>query len=161
LSIVRDGWQPTDVIDTVADVATAHDLDPEDVIEDLEKYYRFTLHAGRGTTSFAPNRRDAEHAWAQRAPEAKYESLWAVYRIKHMRLDDPWYWNTDVAGHAWVWDQMRADQLAVVSYTTCYAEMVELVSMTVGCPPLKLQRKAATADGTFGLIHRVHPRDRL
>jgi hypothetical protein len=35
-------------------------------------------------------------------------------------------WNTDVAGRAWVWDQMRADQLAVVSYTTSEAEMVDL-----------------------------------
>ena len=48
-----------------------------------------------------------------------------------MTLDDPWFWNTDVAGHAWVWDQMRADQLAVVSYTTSYAEMVDLGKMVV------------------------------
>jgi hypothetical protein len=78
------------------------------------------------TVSFATNRGDAEHAWAQRAPEAEWDSLWAVYRIKYMTLDDPRCWNMDVAGHAWVWDQMRADQLAVVSYTTSYAEMVDL-----------------------------------
>ena len=114
------------VMDTVARVAIAHELSPADVTQDLETYYRFVVGERRGrTVSFAPNRGDAEHAWAQRAPEAEWES-WAVYRIKHMTLDDPWLWNTDVAGHAWVWDQMRADQLAVVSYTTSYAEMVDL-----------------------------------
>jgi hypothetical protein len=126
-SIIREGWKPTEVMDTVARVATAHELTLDEVIQDLEKYHRYAPREGRGTTvSFAPNRGDAEHAWAQRAPEAEWETLWAVYRIKHMTLDDPWDWNTDVAGHTWVWDQMRADQLAVVSYTTCYAEMVDL-----------------------------------
>jgi hypothetical protein len=126
-SIIREGWKPVDVMDTVARVAAAHELSLADVIQDLEKYVRYAQREGRGTTvSFAPNRGDAEHAWAQRTPEAEWDSLWAVYRIKYMTLDDPWYWNTDVAGHAWVWDQMRADQLAVVSYTTSYAEMVDL-----------------------------------
>ncbi len=126
-SIVREGWKPVNVMDTVARVATAHELCPADVIQDLEMHKRFVFGAGRGrTVSFAPNRGDAEPAWAQSAPEAEWESLWAVYRIKHITLDDRWLWNTDVAGHTWVWDQMRANQLAVVSYTTSYAEMVDL-----------------------------------
>jgi hypothetical protein len=115
-SIIREGWKPVDVMDNVARVAAAHELSLADVIQNLEKYVRYAQGEGRGTTaSFAPNRGDAEHAWAQRAPEAEWDSLWAVYRIEYMTLDDPWYWNTDVAGHAWVWDQMRDDQLAVVS----------------------------------------------
>ena len=66
-----------------------------------------------------------------------------MYRIKHMSLDDPWEWNCDVAGHAWVWEQMRHEDLAVVTYTTTYAEMVELGAGGANfrrnaLPPLKL-----------------------
>jgi hypothetical protein len=43
-----------------------------------------------------------------------------------MTITDPYSWNTDVAGHAWVWHQMRSDDLAVVSFTTSYSELIEL-----------------------------------
>ncbi|OBI14929.1 hypothetical protein A5712_29850 [Mycobacterium sp. E2327] len=137
-------------MNNVARVAAAHELSLAEVIQDLGKYYRYAQQEGRGTTvSFAPNGGDAEHAWAQRAPEVEWESLWAVYRIKYMKLDDPWYWNTDVAGHAWVWDQMRHDQLAVISYTTSYAEMVDLGARGGGfgesqLPPLELLNSPTT-----------------
>lgn len=65
-------------------------------------------------------------------------------------MDDPSDWLSDVAGHTWVWDQMRADQLVVVSYTTSYAEMVDLGARGGGfretpLPPLKLLNSTTTS----------------
>jgi hypothetical protein len=138
-SIIREGWKLVDPTDTIKRVAAAHEVSPVDIVQDLEKNHRFVPGVGReGTVSFAPNRGDAEHAWAQRAPEVELESLYAVHRIKHTGFDDDLVWLSDLTGHAWVWDQMRADQLAVVSYETCYDEMADLGARVPGPRPVPL-----------------------
>ena len=143
-SIIREGWKPMDEMDAVAEVATAHDLSPAGVTQHLQKKSESGFHVGRArTVSFAPSRADAEHGWAQRAPEVEFEALWAVYQMKHPTLDDPLCLVSDIAGQAWVWDQMRTDQPAVVSYKTCYTEMIDLGARVPGfrakpLPPMEL-----------------------
>jgi hypothetical protein len=51
-SIIREGWTPTNVMDTAARVATAHGLSPADVIRDLETYQMYTIGDGREGPSF-------------------------------------------------------------------------------------------------------------
>jgi hypothetical protein len=132
-AILRTGWQPQSVTAILDRVAAEHGLSKSEIINDLAKFGRYALQDDRGTwASFTPSLAKAEHSWAQRAPEAEWEALWTAYRIAYMDEADSWHWTTNVAGHTWVWDQMRNEALAVVSVTTSYSEIVTLDAFTHG-----------------------------
>lgn len=125
--ILDAGWQPLSVTALLDRVAAEHELSASEIVDDLSRHGGYALSEDRGSwASFAPTLAKAEHSWAQRTPEAGWEALWAVYRRKFMSSAEAWYWNTDVAGRAWVWDQMRNEQLAVISFATSHSELAAL-----------------------------------
>ncbi len=50
--------------------------------------------------------------------------MWAVYHLLHSSSGtEEWGWDSDMAGRTWVWDQMRHEPLAILSYVTTYSEL--------------------------------------
>jgi hypothetical protein len=121
--IVDNGWVRSDVPSVIGRLAEAHGVDIEAVQADLESYHRFVLADGRGRyVSFCTDPLKAEHNWAQRAPEAEWEILWAIWRLENgVRAPEPW--NTLVEGHPWVWEQSRSQPLAVVAVDITRTEL--------------------------------------
>ena len=111
---VRDeGWRPIDPVELVRVTAAGHDETRERVWADLERWSSHVTHPGRtGWVSFAPTHEKAAR-WAQRAPEAKWEALWAIWRIRNPELAEAWTTNGD--GEIWVFQQMLDDPPTVIS----------------------------------------------
>lgn len=127
--IVDAGWQTLDVQGLIDRIASEHRVAGASVRELLTQWGRFAVIAdGRGTNaSFAPSAQKVAHRWAQRAPEAEWEILWAVYHLLHPDTDAELNgWDSDVAGRAWVWNRMRHEPLAVLTFATNYAELAVL-----------------------------------
>jgi hypothetical protein len=130
-AIMAEGWRPVDVDAIVDAVAIEHGMDPADVRAELRSLNRYATSEGRGAwASFSSDRELTIHSWAQRAPEAKWDTLWSVWRLRHPEdLPD---WNLSTRGHVWVWDQMRTDRLAVLEWETSYDEIVALGAYSHG-----------------------------
>jgi hypothetical protein len=124
-SILEEGWRPIDVDAMVDGVAVEHGIDPAEVRGELRALSRYATSEGRGAwASFSPDREKTIHSWAQRAPEAKWDALWSVWRLRHPEIMPDW--NLSTPGHVWVWCQMRADRPAVVAWETSYDEIEAL-----------------------------------
>lgn len=129
--ILEVGWWPQDVLGVVKRVAAECGASLANILADLEGHGRFVQHADRGTyASFTPDRVKAEHSWAQRAPEAQWEALWAVWRVHHLSSSENC--NQDLAGHAWVWERCKLERLAVIRYSTSYEELQDLGALSGG-----------------------------
>src|SRR5882762_5355799 len=81
--ILARGWRainPRVIVDGVADDCGEQGAA---VWQDLTEWSRFVTQPGReGWVSFATTFESAAR-WAQRAPEAKWEALWAIWRLRH------------------------------------------------------------------------------
>lgn len=132
--IRAEGWQARDLTGIVGELATQHGVPEVDVFDDLRRYNRFVLiEESRGqVASFAPTYDKAAGSWAQRAPEAEWEALWAIWRIKYSGETELYHWNQDVPGNAWVLGQMAAQKLAVVEVRLTVDEAIELGALVGG-----------------------------
>lgn len=123
--ICEVGWQQQDSAALVSHVAAEHGVDAERIWADLTAYGRFlVVESDRGSVgSFCTSKRFTAARWAQRAPEALWELLWAVWRVKFSGQTELYSWNLDVAGHTWVFQQMCTEPLAVVTFRTTYEDL--------------------------------------
>ena len=121
--IAREGWQPSDPAHLVDQTTAAHDESREAVWGDLQHRSRFVTHPGRKAwVSFATSS-DRAARWAQRAPEAKWETLWAIWRLRNPEHADNWTTNKD--GGIWVFEQMIDDPLVVITADIPVTELYE------------------------------------
>ena len=124
-AILAEGWRPVDVDAVVDAIAIEHGIDPARVWAELRSLNRYATSEGRGArASFCTNREVTLHSWTQRAPEAKWEALWSVWRLRHPDVAPEWAGSTP--GYVWVWKQMRSDRLGVLAWETSYDEIVAL-----------------------------------
>lgn len=109
--ILRDGFAPISVTTQIETVSATYNVPVDDLMEDLTAYNRFVVADQRPDTIFVTGNEVKAGSWADRAPEATWESLWAVYRIRNPELE--WHWNMSNEGHLWVLAQ-RLDDPPVV-----------------------------------------------
>lgn len=112
LAIQESGFAPRPVMDQLRSVAEDHGLEVEEVIADLEKHCRYAIADPRPNTLYVVGNQSTAGSWADRAPEATWEALWAVYRIRHPHLGNDWLSSNE--GHLWVLAQRLLDPPAVV-----------------------------------------------
>jgi hypothetical protein len=164
--IVDVGWQALDVPALIDRLAHAYGVDSAAVREVLTQWGRFAVVAGGrgGNASFAPDAAKVAHRWAQRAPEAEWEALWAVYHLLHPSSDaEEKGWDSDLAGRTWVWDQMRHEPLAILSYVTTYSELAEFGALQgpgrrkLGLPEHILPAWNELTEISFNLPVRLDP----
>lgn len=110
--IVADGFAPLPVSAQIEAVAAGHDVPVEALQADLREYGRFAVLDPRPGTVFVTGNPVKAGSWADRAPEATWEALWAVYRIRHPEVG--WYWNNSQEGHLWVLAQRLDDPPAML-----------------------------------------------
>lgn len=110
--IMRDGFAPRLVSEQIEAVAAAHDVSVDALIADLKAYHRFAIADPRPDTVFLTGHPVKAGSWADRAPEATWEALWAVYRIHHPEVG--WDWNMSNEGHLWVLAQRLDDPSAML-----------------------------------------------
>lgn len=121
--IESDGWRTLDPRELVERTAAVHAEVPQRVWADLERWSRFVTHRGRtGWVSFASTY-DRAARWAQRAPEAKWEALWAIWRLRNPDLADTW--TTNGNGEIWVFQQMLDDPPVVITAEVPVTELHE------------------------------------
>lgn len=113
--IMRDGFAPPPVSELIEAVGDSHDVTVDALMADLEAYKRFAVVDPRTDTVFTTGNPVKAGSWADRAPEATWEALWAVYRIRHPEVG--WDWNMSDEGHLWVLAQRLADPPAVLEAT--------------------------------------------
>lgn len=110
--IMRDGFAPRSVRQQIQAVGVVYDVTVDALIADLEIYNRFAIVDPRPETTFVTGHPVKAGSWADRAPEATWEALWAVYRIRHPEVG--WDWNMSNEGHLWVLAQRLDDPPAVL-----------------------------------------------
>lgn len=112
--IVTEGFHRADSTALLADVASQFDLDVTLVFEWLTEHERFVAVQDQRDDSawFAATFRAAVR-WAQRAPEACWEALWAIWCIREARADDWSPWN-DPKAAAWHLRQFLVHKPAVL-----------------------------------------------
>ena len=121
--IQEEGWRNIDIRSAVEDVADRYEVERSAIWRDLEKWSRFVTHQGRqGWVSFAATFERASR-WAQRAPEAKWEALWAVWRVQHPHAADNWTMNGE--GEEWVFREMLPDPPVVMTARVPSSELHE------------------------------------
>jgi hypothetical protein len=78
--IVDQGFDPVDTVAIVGAVARDHGLAETDLLMTLKAVGRFVTVQDRRDDAvwFATSRANA-NKWAQRAPEVRWEALWAVW----------------------------------------------------------------------------------
>jgi hypothetical protein len=142
--ILREGWIVKPPRETVTDVALEYGEDPAIVINELERRDRFAVGERRGEwASFSLDELTTVHSWAQRAPEVRWESLWAIWRLNHPEVPYEVKGITrggvtkDVdylprPGVTWVFQQMRHEELAVLKLKISYDSLVKLGATTEG-----------------------------
>lgn len=113
-AIQDGGFDPTPVADTINEVAETYGLPVEDLRADLERNGRFAVSTPRTSGVYITGDRDRAARYADRGPEARWESLWAVFRLRHGLGYD---WNASDAGHLWVLAQHVDDSPVVISST--------------------------------------------
>lgn len=112
LKIQESGFAPRPVMKQMRSVAEDHGLTVEEVIADLEKHSRFAIADPRPDTIYLVGDQIRAANWADRAPEATWEALWAVYRIRHPHVE--FDWNQSDEGHLWVLAKRLQDPPVVV-----------------------------------------------
>lgn len=116
VAIFEHGFRPTPVGEQIALVAAVHDVPIEKLRSHLEANYRFA-HLDKRPTGTVSLTADPVQvgSWANRAPEATWEALWSVYRLRHPDLGDNW--NQSDEGHFWVLAQQISDPPVYVAAT--------------------------------------------
>jgi hypothetical protein len=109
--ILRDGFAPLPVSTQIEAVAAEYDVPVDDLMQNLKAYNRFAVVDPRPDTIFVTADEVKAGSWADRAPEATWEALWAFYRICNPEVG--WDWNMSDEGHLWVLAQ-RLDDPPVV-----------------------------------------------
>lgn len=113
--IVAEGFAPRPVPELIEAIADTHDVTMDALMADLRDYGRYAVGDPRPDTVFVTGNQVKGGSWADRAPEATWEALWAVYRIRRPALG--WDWNMSQEGHLWVLAQRLDDLPAVVEAT--------------------------------------------
>lgn len=108
VAIFEQGFRPTPVREQIAAVAATFEVPIQHLFNHLEANDRFAHLDQRatGTISLTADPIQAG-SWANRAPEASWEALWSVYRLRHPDLGDDW--NQSDEGHFWVLAQQISD----------------------------------------------------
>lgn len=110
--IMRDGFAPLPVTEQIEAVAEEFNVPVQSLLDDMRTYGSFAVVDDRPGTVFVVVDEVKAGSWAERAPEATWEALWAVYRISHPELGG--YWNSSQEGHLWVRAQRLHDPPAVL-----------------------------------------------
>jgi hypothetical protein len=113
--IVDRGFEPMSMSAIVGGVALEHGLIESDLFETLKAAGRYAAHQpDRDDGVWFATSRVKVINWAQRATEARWEALWAVWWLTHGGYEqDPSPWlNADASG--WHARQFFADPPAVV-----------------------------------------------
>lgn len=110
--IVADGFAPLPISEQIYEVAATFDMTVDALMADLRAYNRFAIADPRPDTVFVTGNRVKAGSWADRAPEATWEALWAVYRIRHPEVG--WDWDSSQEGHLWVRAHRLDDPPAVL-----------------------------------------------
>lgn len=110
--IMADGFAPLPISQQIDEVAATFDLTLDALMTDLKAYNRFAIVDARPETVFVTGNRVKAGSWADRAPEATWEALWAVYRIRHPEVG--WDWDSSQEGHLWVRAHRLDDPPAVL-----------------------------------------------
>ena len=123
--IIGEGWEQRPALVIIEQVAAEWHVDAATLQENIRDYAGFGLFRGRGAVvSFDTDPIATAHSWAQRSPEARWEALSAVWRLRNPQLAETW--NTEPQWRAWVHQQMSSDLPAVIRWTTTYEELVVL-----------------------------------
>ena len=115
LGIVADGWERQDSRSLVAALANEHGVDANAVWSILAERGRFiAVTEERDNLAWFTGTPEAAAQYAGRAPEARWEALWAIWIAKHA-ITDAWFapWN-DPEAASWHWRQQLVDQPVVV-----------------------------------------------
>lgn len=110
--ILRNGFAPLAVTQQIKNVAADYNVSTDDVEGDLKAYNRFAVVDPRPDTVFVTGDAAKAGSWADRAPKATWEALWAVFRIQHPEVG--WNWNISHEGHLWVLVQRLEDPPAAL-----------------------------------------------
>lgn len=110
--IIADGFTPLPVDEQIAWIAAEYDIAVQALMDDMKTHGSFAVVDERLDTVFVVGDRVKAGSWAERAPEATWEALWAVFRIRHPEVG--WYWNSSQEGHLWVRAQRLDDPPAVL-----------------------------------------------
>ena len=113
--IVDQGFDPVDTAAIVGAVARDHGLAETDLLMTLKAAGRFVAVQDRRDDAvwFATSRANA-NKWAQRAPEVRWEALWAVWWLNHggfELLPYPWL---DLEASGWHAHQFFTDPPAII-----------------------------------------------
>lgn len=112
--IATEGFHKPDGTAMVVSVAREFSVDDEVVLRWLEDRGRFiSIQERRDDSAWFAATHGAAVRWAQRAPEARWEALWAVWCIREDRPDEWCPWN-DPKAAAWHLRQFFGDEPAVV-----------------------------------------------
>ncbi|MFP3714708.1 hypothetical protein [Puerhibacterium sp. TATVAM-FAB25] len=126
--ILVEGFVAPRIGSTVEELARIHEVAPDALWADLKERAAFvSIEHGRGSrVSFTPQRSVAESDWAQRAPEYRRDVLWSVWRLRYAEQRKPDYWHQDVAGHAWVVEQLHSSDPVLITMTLARDELFAL-----------------------------------
>jgi hypothetical protein len=128
MRIVEEGWQPQDVHGIVKDVATQFGTEASALLQDIRTYggYMVADQGRGGHVSFTGSRPNATWTWAQIAPEARREALWAVWRTLHAPDEESRVsWSNDPQGRQWVLEQLSDDKPALLTVSLTREEWGE------------------------------------
>jgi len=111
--IQTEGWTHVDVAAMVEEVAVHHGESSDEVWRWLRRWARFATFEGRGDSAWFCGSRTSAQGWAERAPEARWEALWAIWSIRNGVELNPYEpdaqgpWNLPAAA-AWHTREMSA-----------------------------------------------------
>lgn len=114
-SICDTGFAPIDVATQIATVAATQRVSVDELDAHLDAASRFTHLDLRPDSVFVCADRGRAARWASRAPEATWEALWSVYRMRHPELGD--FYAQSMEGRLWVLAHQLDDPPAVVRAT--------------------------------------------
>lgn len=115
IEIQRDGFRPVAVSDMLQQVTESYGVSVDDLRADLEHNGRFATSKLRTSQACVTGDRDRAARYASRGPEARWEALWAIFRLRHGIGFD---WNDSGEGHLWVLSQDIEDGPVVVEAIT-------------------------------------------
>ncbi len=99
----------------IGEVACEHAVSVTELLEVLRAAGRFVvIQDGRDNAAWFAASKDRAAAWAQRAPEVRWEALWGVWWLTHGGMEaNPVPW-TDPVAAGWHESQFFADPPAVI-----------------------------------------------
>lgn len=153
--ILNEGWTVQPPEEHIGSIARDYGKEPAALLEFLRETNRFATTPTRGNwASFGLNRAIAVRSWAQRAPEVRWEALWAIWRLDHPEIPieietmsrGDQVKQVEVlprTGEAWVFQQMHQDPLAVITLTLSYEMLIGFGAKTDGfehkpLPPVRV-----------------------